>query len=399
MSAEYDQALHLVRSTLTKIRGEVPSRGFDPTKVAEIEVNEFAWKGKSVPRVMVVLRATGCEHYTSNAGCAMCAHFDGTTANPVTTANYLAQWESVLNGTAIDNQPGMAEFDINNYPILCLYNLGSLLNPKEVPPEAVNEIFYSLNGCPGVEKVIIESRAEYITREALENIRNVYGGTVEVGIGLESINHDVRELGHNKNMPDLKVFENAVALLHEFGFKALAYVNQKPAFLTEQEAIDDAVETSVYAFKTGVDAVSIEPTSIQNHSLIDKLNKDGLYRVPWLWSVREAVRGIYAKLGSDQPLDLRLGGYFDAEVISGSQGYASGVERNELFPHTTSGNCDHCDKRMVAAIKEFNRVNDPNVLYNEPQCPHCYPEWQKDIVVVDPRPLPQRIIDVLGSKT
>jgi len=398
MSAEFDQALYLVDGRLAKIRGLVPRRLFDHDKVAEIEINDFFYEGKAIPRVMVVLRSTGCQHYADHQGCSMCAHYDGTTETPVKTESYLKQWQSVVDGSAIEGAK-RDTFDINNYPILCLYNLGSLLNPEEVPPEAVREIFRSLNDLPRIKKTIIESRAEYVTPQSLQNIRDVYFGTVEVGMGLESVNHDVRELCHHKNMPDLEEFDQAVELLHDYGFKALAYVNQKPAFLTEKEAIDDAVATSIYALEKGIDAVSIEPTSIQRHSLIDFLNKRGLYRVPWLWSMREVVRGIYDRIGEDKQIDLRIGGYFDENVLSGSQGVAPGVERNEIFPLTTSGNCPECNPRMIEAIKEFNRTYDPNVLYLQPECGYCYSDWLKDISVVDKRSIPQRIIDTLGSRT
>lgn len=396
MTAEYDQALNLVGDILGDIRKLVPERAFDPNKVAEIEVNEFYYNGKAVPRVMVVLRSTGCEHYGSNQGCSMCAHFDGTTAQPVSTESYLKQWESVLNGSAIE-EPTQVDFDINSYPIICLYNLGSFLNPKEVPPEAAREIFYSLNGLPNLEKIIIESRAEYVTSDALSNIREVYPRVVEVGIGLESTDSEVRELAHHKNMPDLEVFTDAVQLLHDFEFKALAYVNQKPAFLTEKEGIDDAVATALYAYKVGADSVSIEPTSIQRHSLIDLLSRRGLYRVPWLWSVREVVRGIYDSLGQDAKVDLRLGGYFEEEVLSGSQGVAPGVQ-NEIFPHTTSGNCSECNPRMIQAIKDFNRTYDPNVLFSQPTCENCHEAWLHDMQTVDTRSLPERIMLTLSSK-
>ena len=41
MGAEFDQALQLVDSRLARIRGLVPSRLFDHSKVAEIEINDF----------------------------------------------------------------------------------------------------------------------------------------------------------------------------------------------------------------------------------------------------------------------------------------------------------------------------------------------------------------------
>jgi len=175
----------------------------------------------------------------------------------------------------------------------------------------------------------------------------------------------------------------------------LAYVNQKPPFLTEKEAINDAIETSVFAFNNGVDTVSIEPTSLQAHSLVDYLYQMGSYRVPWLWSVIEVVRGIYGEL--DRGLDLRLGGYFDEEILSGSQGSSSDVERNELFPYITSGNCDDCDDRVVSAIKGYNRTLNTDILYRESPCEYCFPIWESEIAVTDSRSIPRRIKDVLGG--
>ena len=394
MTATFNQALDLVENRLSIIRAEVPQRHFNLTRPAEVEINEFYFDGRTIDRIMVVLRATGCEHYGTKKGCSMCGHFDGTSSTPVSAEQYVKQWESVVDGSSID-EASRDGFDINRFPVLCLYNLGSFINPNEVPPEAIREIFESIRGLPGIKKTIIESRAEYVTDDNLRPIRAVYDGLVEVGIGLESSNYTVRELCHHKNLPDLKVFEEAIRTLHRNGFRALAYVNQKPPFLTEREAIEDATRTSIYAYDVGVDAVSIEPTSLQVHSLTDQLHNVGLYRVPWLWSVMEVVRGIVDHYGDDKSLDLRLGGYFDEEVLSGSQGVATGVERNELFPHLTSGNCNVCDTRIIQAIKDFNKTYDPDVLLSQEPCEYCYPTWQASMAVTDSRPIPQRIYDTL----
>ena len=85
-------------------------------------------------------------------------------------------------------------------------------------------------------------------------------------------------------------------------------------------------------------------------------------------------------------------------MLSGSQGVAPGVKRNELFPHTTSGNCDYCTPRIIEAIKEFNRTYDPNVLYKEEPCEYCTPVWLDALKVRDTRTIPTRIIDTLGKK-
>lgn len=392
MNNEFEQAKTLIEKKLRELRAQVLNRKFDHRRPAEVEVNKFWFNGETVDRIMIVLRSSGCEHYATNQGCAMCSHYDGTTETPVSASDYFTQWQSVINGKAV--KKSYSEFNINNYPVLCLYNLGSLLNTKEVPSQAVKAIFRSISKIPSIKKTIIESRAEYVTRDTLENIRSVHEGLVEVGMGLESINYQIRELCHHKNLPNLEVLLNAKDLLHEFNFRALAYVNQKPAFLTELESIDDSISTTVYAFENNFDAVSIEPTSLQTHSLTDYLHQQGLYRVPWLWSVIKAVEGISKKI-NNKSLDLRLGGYFDEEVLSGSQGVAPGMIRNELFPHITSGNCSNCNDRIVSAIKEFNRTYNLQTLLTQEPCNYCYPQWQADLRVIDKRPIPIRIIETL----
>ncbi len=392
VKTDFENAKYLVEQRLQKIRNNVTHRIFNPNKVAEIEINEFFFNGAAVNRVMVVLRATGCEAYKTTNGCSMCAHFDGTPNESVTYQQYINQWKSVINGSAMENNK---KFDINDYPILCLYNLGSLLNPNEVPSEAVREIFSSINNYKGIKKTIIESRAEYVTVESLKNIREVYDGILEIGIGLESSNQKIRELCHHKNMPDLKIFENAIKNIHNINFKALTYVNQKPPFLTEKEAIEDAITTSVYAYEVGSDAVSIEPTSLQLNSLTDHLYTLGEYRVPWLWSVREVARGIYSRF-NNQSIDLRLGGYFDEEVLSGSQGVAPNTSRNELFPHQTAANCNHCTENFITAIKMFNKTYNLDILNKQENCSHCYDLWQHALQISDSRNIEQRIIDTLG---
>lgn len=393
---DFEKAKLLIDKKLKSIRKQVPcGRNFDPEKVAEVEINKFILNNHEVDRIMVVLRSTGCSHYRTGYGCSMCAHLNGTLDKPVTTNQYVTQWENLISGKSLDKKY-RKNFDLNKYKILCLYNLGSLLNPKEISFEAVRKIFSSLAGFKGIEKVIIESRAEYVTCEALQNIKEVYSGMVEVGMGLESSNKVIRELCHHKNMPDLAVFNKAIKTLHKFNFQALAYVNQKPIFLTEREAIKDAVETTLYAFKHGVDAVSIEPTSLQHYSLTDYLYNIGLYNVPWLWSVREVVKHVYKKMDKVK-FDLRIGGYFDEEILSGSQGCSPGFTKNEIFPYQTSGNCSHCSRELIDSIKNFNKNQKLTTLYKTRSCPYCYDVWENLLKVRDSRQITTRIIDSLDN--
>ena len=284
----------IVERKIKLLRVSTPLKEFNNNKPAEIEINKFFYNGKMIDRIMVVLRANGCEHYKKTGGCSMCSHFNGTPIHRVTDENYKSQWDSVLSGESIEKKN--FNFNLNDYPVVCLYNLGSLFNENEISLSAIQYIFKSLNNYKKVEKVIVESRAEYVTPKAIENIKNVYSGIVEVGIGVESTNKTIREFCHHKGLNDIKIIKDAIKSLHNYGFKALAYVNFKPIFLTEKEAVDDAIKTSIDCFKMGFDAVSIEPTSLQDYSLANYLYQMGEYRVPWLWSIEKIVEGIYNKL-------------------------------------------------------------------------------------------------------
>ncbi|WP_321835579.1 hypothetical protein [Clostridium butyricum] len=386
-------ASELVKDNINKLRKRVPHKLFNKNLPAEVEVNKFYLDGESVDRVMIVLRANGCEHYKKTGGCSMCSHYNGTIIDDkITDENYKRQWNSILNSTCFE---GINNFDLDNFPIVCIYNLGSLLNENEVSFNALRYIFSTLNEYKNVKKVIIESRAEYVTREALSVIKENFDGLIEVGIGVESTNDVIRELCHSKGCKDIGIMKEAVEILHEFNYKALAYVNFKPCFLTERESIDDAIKTSVDCFNMKFDAVSIEPTSLQEYSLTNHLNLMGYYRVPWLWSLSKIIHGINDQIDTDK-LDIRLGGYFDEEILSGSQGEGF-AGRNEIFPYKTSSNCSNCTPEFINHIKKFNTTYDVADLDSVEKCDCCYNLWETCYNVEDSRSIPERIIDILGD--
>ena len=183
-NSAFIEASALVEDKIKQLRANTPNLPFEKTKLAEVEINKFFYEGKTVDRVMIVLRSNGCQHYKTNGGCSMCAHLNGAPLmEKITHQNYVEQWNSVLDGSFIE--VSNSSFNLNDYPVVCVYNLGSLLNPEEISVETVKYIFETLNAYKGVKKVIIESRAEYVTDDILEAIRSVYDGVVEVGIGVE----------------------------------------------------------------------------------------------------------------------------------------------------------------------------------------------------------------------
>ena len=109
--------------------------------------------------------------------------------------------------------------------------------------------------------------------------------------------------------------------------------------------------------------------------------------------MREIIHGIYDRKNVKK-LDIRIGGYFDEQVLSGSQGEGF-AGRNEIFPHETSSNCSACTSEFVEHIKRFNMTYDVKELDDIEECPHCYNIWKDCFKVEDSREITKRVIDIL----
>jgi len=166
----------------------------------------------------------------------------------------------------------------------------------------------------------------------------------------------------------LSSIEKAVDLVKKFGFRALAYVLLKPPFLTEREAIEEAIATVKYAFEVGFDAVSIEPVSVHDYSLVDVLYLKGLFTPPWLWSVL-AVAQVAVNLG-----EVRIGGreYYP---------------RPEIVAHNRHKGSD-CTQLCWKAISAYNVTHDPSFLYLI-NC-DCKRQWLEELDQMAP-PLKERL--------
>lgn len=77
--------------------------------------------------------------------------------------------------------------------------------------------------------------------------------------------------------------------MKKFNICSLAYVLLKPPFLTEKEAIDEAINSIKKATAIGFERISLEPMSVHRFTVVDALSLANNYRVPWFWSVIEVV--------------------------------------------------------------------------------------------------------------
>ena len=129
----------------------------------------------------------------------------------------------------------------------------------------------------------------------------------------------------------------------------------KPPFLTEQEAIDDAINSIKDTFqKTESKIVSLNPVCVHADTLVDLLWKKQEYSPPWLWSVLEVLK----QSEKYRPQDGKL----ICEVMAG------GLERG---PH----NCGQCDARVLKEIEYFSLNQKFSPAVNNLTC-ECKSDWE-----------------------
>jgi radical SAM enzyme (TIGR01210 family) len=235
--------------------------------------------------------------------------------------------------------------------IVKLFTSGSFLDPSEIPVSAQHEILSSLT--KQAEKISVESRPEYITEKRVAEIQKIIStNEFEIGIGLETSNDQVRETAINKGFA-FDAYKKAVTILKKHKMKVKTYVLLKPPFLTEKESLNDCIrtikDTSAYA-----DLVSLNPTNVQRHTIVEYLWKRNQYRPPWLWSIVALL----------QQSKRMTKAFVKCDVVGG------GSMRG---PH----NCGVCDHAVLHAIDEFSLSQNQDV-FNGLTC-DCQEQWHDQL--------------------
>lgn len=286
-----------------------------------------------VDAYVMILRTRGCS-WAIVSGCTMCGYFNDSMFSEVTGDDLLAQFEIAMQGYKQEK-------------IVKLFTSGSFLDPSEVPQATQQKILSRL--AEQAEKISVESRPEYITEKHLTDIhKTVLSKEFEIGVGLETSNDLVRQKAINKGFP-FQSYIKATRLLRKHQMKVKSYVLMKPPFLTEKESLDDCIRTAKET-KKYTDSISLNPTNIQRHTVVEYLWKRDQYRPPWLWSIVEFLQ--QSKSITDA--------FVKCDVVGG------GSMRG---PH----NCGACDQKVLRAIEEFSLTQKKDV-FKDLTC-SCKEKW------------------------
>jgi len=280
----------------------------------------------------------------------MCSYLLDGSAEPVNAENLVQQFEHAMRRVS----------DVKDMLSVKIYTSGSFLDPVEVPPEARDVILQRVGSDSRVRHVVIESRPEFVTDDLMARVRRLVShARIEIGVELESSSDTIRLVCLNKGFT-VEQFRAAVETARRYDIGIRAYVLVGPPFLTERDALMDAVSTILDAADMGVTTVSVNPVNVQRHTLVELLWNRGQYRPPWLWTVVEVLKTTRQRV----PDDIRI----ECEPVAG--GKPRGVH-----------NCGECDRSILAAIRQFSLSQDVSV-FEHLDC-RCRPQWKHALVHED----------------
>ncbi len=231
-----------------------------------------------------------------------------------------------------------------------LFTSGSFLDPKEVSPDCAKKIISFLSE-KEISEVTLESRPEYVEEEYLEELKENNGLQIEVAIGLESSNNKILKHSINKGFT-FENFLSASEVLKKLGIINKAYLMIKPPFLTEKEAIYDAIN-SAKSIENIADVISFNPMTVHKNTLVEYLWNKGEYSPPWGWSIIEILK---------ETANLR------PDIIC--HPVAFGRSRGPK-------NCKSCNREIEKRILDFSMNNNVEIL--EYDC-DCKKEWEEELM-------------------
>lgn len=366
MVQDYTKQLHQIKHWAKQLRQLRPQVETDWREPADWVIKDGNLHGNPVKTLTVTLTPTGCE-WASKGGCTMCGEFEGSTKSKTVPAMFhVAQFASAVSKYVTQYNPAWIR----------IYQEGNYTNQHEIESSAQLMILRLASLISGIRRITVESMAKYLTQESVDKLREAISQNVEleVGMGFEGENDVVRNVCVNKG-ENIKNFRKVVGHLKEVGLRSLAYVVLKPPFLSEGEAIKEAIATIQLADDIGFDAISLEPASIHRYTVAHALNLEGLYEPPWLWSVVEVVQS------ARQISDFRIGGVgFYPRPIN-------------VAYNRHPDECDGCNSTFWAAIKEYGKSRNIDI-FEDLNCA-CKDEWEEARQVSEP-PLRTRIDQQLG---
>ncbi|MCE5250007.1 hypothetical protein LLG96_07285 [bacterium] len=361
MNNSVHESLEALRGILRSIRSSTPGMVFPRDVAASSDIRTGYIDGLPVRRLVITLRAPGCSWVKAGGGCTMCGHYAGTTRGALPSADeFVSQFRTEIS-----------RYDPGDISVLSIYNSGSMLNPDEIGFDALKRIFMDIRRLPAIKKVVLETRACYADRAVIGELLDILGPDrrLFIAMGLETADDLKRELCVNKGCTAEEI-RVAVRMVKGLAGVQLYVLSGLP-FLTEREALDDTIQSLRFAHEMGADEIHIEPVTLQRYTLVELLCREGLFRLPSLYTLYEVLRAVVPEIRPYVSPFLHM-------------------PRPAMIPE----GCPSCTNSLLdGLLNRYNIFRDRQSL--EYDWCTCIPAWRERLDETDERPLASRVMETL----
>ncbi len=341
--SELDVLYQKVIEILKDYRTKCETKPRDHKTAYGRETKRF-YDGKVLNTLVGFIKTAGCRWFWKTGGCFMCSYNVGRGHEKYTVEEQLKQLKYLENN-----------FDLSKYQFIYLY-ASSNFDPVLVPEETRKAAYNLLKKYRNLKYIALQSRTEFIDEKMLSEFsEKLKDRDVIIEMGLESSNDFISKYCVHKGFNFKDVKEKA-ELIKKYKLVPGVFILLKPPFLTEKEAIDDAVKSIKDSIKIGIESIELMCNQITKCSITELLHKMGKYRPLWLWSVIEVLEN----LTPEDHKKIHVSGFDITAPI-------------ENPPY----NCQKCSKKVIEKIRLFKTTRDISV-FDDLDC-ECKKQWKKEL--------------------
>ena len=265
-------------------------------------------------RLQFGFKNRGCQYWysaKSKVGCYNCGYFMGTHFHcffDMPDTDYHKIIIKQLDAVKKEYEK-LTDFDGIN-----IVGDGSFLNFWEIPKMTQIDCFKRFAKWENVTQLLVESRPEYVDVSWIEELLVLLrpDQVLEIAIGLESTDAFIRRHCINKGFGDIgdmstkSSFKNIMNNIKKFSGKVRiqTYLLVKPAFLSESEALADAVNSGRVLYKWAEEinpgkpneilSIKFEPIVVSRGTLLEvlyqkRVNYKRMYEPLNYWTVAELL--------------------------------------------------------------------------------------------------------------
>lgn len=322
------------------------------------EVTALQDKIKQLNALTIVLATQGCEWAIQDpgGGCIFCGYLYD---NPASTGDLVQQIKFI--------QEEIKKEERKKIELIKLFTSGSFLDTREISISIRGRILRKLfEVFPNVKVFQMEARPEDLLRnerfDALQTLQGE-GRLTYVNLGLESANEDILHL-INKGLR-FSTYRKAVKIAKNYGFRIKTYLLLKPPFLSEKEAIQDALFSGRQALQTGSDTLSINPLSVHSGTFVEKLWKNGLYRPPWPQSLIYVLQQLLQTSSKNQVVISEPVAFGRPRGIHGVGTYTNTLKQTLEKIVCTQDHSVPIPEDTLASWKQYLQKRIPDLSYSQ----------------------------------